>query len=49
MTQQNPTITKGIETEQWVQVASGNLSVTDRIITSGNYGLNDTAYVQIQK
>lgn len=43
------TITKGIETEQWVQVASGNLSVTDRIITSGNYGLNDTAYVQIQK
>lgn len=43
------TITKGIETEQWVQVVSGNLSVKDRIITSGNYGLNDTAYVRIQK
>ena len=31
------------------QVVSGNLSVKDRIVTSGNYGLNDTAYVRIQK
>ena len=42
-------ITKGIETDKWVQVKSGDILRTDRVITSGNYGLNDTAFVHIQK
>ena len=41
-------ITKGIETDKWVQVKSGDILRTDRVITSGNYGLNDTAFVHIQ-
>ncbi len=42
-------INKGIETESLVQVVSGNLTTKDRIIISGNYGLSDTAFVQIKK
>lgn len=42
-------ILKGIETDERVQVLSENLTVKDRIIISGNYGLSDTASVNIQK
>lgn len=42
-------IVKGIETNQWVQVVSGNILKTDRIVTSGNYGLEDTAFVTVTK
>lgn len=42
-------IRKGIETDERVQVLSENLTVKDRIIISGNYGLSDTASVNIQK
>lgn len=42
-------IEPGIETAKWVQVKKGNLSVTDRVVTSGNFGLGDTAAIQIQK
>lgn len=42
-------IQKGVETDKWVQLQSGNLSLTDRIVTSGNYGLGDTALIKIEK
>ena len=42
-------INKGIENESLVQVVSVNLTIKDRIIISGNYGLSDTAFVQIKK
>lgn len=42
-------IQKGVETDKWVQIKSANLSKTDRVVTSGNYGLSDTAFVTIEK
>lgn len=42
-------ITKGLETGNWVQVKSGNISNADRVVTSGNFGMGDTAYITIQK
>ena len=42
-------INKGIETESWVQVLSDNITMKDRLVTSGNFGMSDTAYVTIQK
>ncbi|MDR0793144.1 MAG: efflux RND transporter periplasmic adaptor subunit [Chitinophagaceae bacterium] len=42
-------IEKGIEQGKWVQIKSGNIKITDRIITSGNFGLGDTASIIIQK
>lgn len=42
-------ITKGVETDKYIQVKSGNLTTKDRVITSGNFGLGDTAIVKIQK
>lgn len=42
-------IEKGIETEKWVLVKSGELKNNDRVVISGNYGLSDTAAVHIQK
>jgi multidrug efflux pump subunit AcrA (membrane-fusion protein) len=42
-------IQKGLEVDKWVQVKSGNLSVTDRVVTSGNFGMGDTAAIIIQK
>ncbi|MBS0646500.1 MAG: efflux RND transporter periplasmic adaptor subunit [Verrucomicrobia bacterium] len=42
-------IEKGIETNRWVQVKSGNISVKDRLVTSGNYGLGDTAFIRIER
>ncbi|SMC34919.1 efflux RND transporter periplasmic adaptor subunit [Chryseobacterium sp. YR221] len=42
-------IKKGIETDQYIQIKSGDLTTKDRVIISGNFGLNDTATVKIQK
>ncbi|MDD3788458.1 MAG: efflux RND transporter periplasmic adaptor subunit [Petrimonas sp.] len=42
-------VDKGIETDKWVQVTSGNLTSSDEVIVSGNYGLSDTAFVKIEK
>ena len=42
-------ITKGLENNQWVEIKSGNITLKDRIITNGNFGLADTAKVKIQK
>lgn len=39
---------KGLETNKWVQVISGNISSGDRVIVSGNFGLADTALVTLQ-
>lgn len=41
-------ITKGIETDKYIQVKSGDLSTKDRVIVSGNFGLSDTATISIQ-
>lgn len=38
---------KGIENNQWVEVLDGNISNNDKLVTSGNYGMSDTAYVKI--
>ena len=42
-------IEKGIEQGKWVQIKSGDLKTSDRVITSGNFGLSDTASITIQK
>jgi len=42
-------IDKGAETDQYIQIKSGNLTIKDRVIVSGNFGLSDTATVKIQK
>ncbi|MEZ7508629.1 efflux RND transporter periplasmic adaptor subunit [Cloacibacterium sp. Arc13] len=42
-------ITKGVETDQYIQIKSGNLTTKDRVVVSGNFGLSDTAIVKIQK
>lgn len=42
-------IEKGVETDRYVQIKSGNLKATDRVITSGNFGTGDTIQVQIEK
>jgi len=42
-------VKKGIENEKTVEVLDPKFSKTDRIITSGNYGIADTAKVKIQK
>ncbi|HNX88698.1 MAG TPA: efflux RND transporter periplasmic adaptor subunit [Paludibacteraceae bacterium] len=42
-------VQKGIETDKWIQIEAGDLTKNDRIIVSGNYGLNDTALVKITK
>ncbi|WP_407481043.1 efflux RND transporter periplasmic adaptor subunit [Elizabethkingia meningoseptica] len=42
-------IVKGAETDKYIQIKSGNLSVKDRVVTSGNFGLGDTASVKIKK
>lgn len=41
-------IEKGIEAGKWVQVKSGHLSITDNLVTSGNFGMGDTAYINVQ-
>lgn len=42
-------VKKGIENSSTTEVLSPKFSRTDRIITSGNYGIADTARVKIQK
>ncbi|MBB6236424.1 multidrug efflux pump subunit AcrA (membrane-fusion protein) [Pedobacter sp. AK013] len=42
-------VKKGIESEHTIEVLEPKFSKTDRIITSGNYGIADTAKVKIQK
>jgi multidrug efflux pump subunit AcrA (membrane-fusion protein) len=41
-------IEKGIESDKNIQVKSGDLTINDRIIISGNFGLGDTASIKIQ-
>lgn len=41
-------ITKGVETDKYIQIKSGNVNTKDRVIVSGNFGLSDTARVKIQ-
>lgn len=40
-------ITKGLETDQNIQVTSGNLSPEDWVITSGNFGLENNSKVKV--
>ena len=42
-------VKKGIETSDRVEILSPSFSVTDKILLTGNYGLGDTAKVQIIK
>ena len=42
-------VVKGTETDQYIQIKSGNLTTKDKVITSGNFGLSDTATVKIKK
>ncbi|MEO8885661.1 MAG: HlyD family efflux transporter periplasmic adaptor subunit [Mucilaginibacter sp.] len=42
-------VTKGIETADRIEIVSPKFSVHDRIITTGNYGLADTAKIKIVK
>ncbi|MDH6253846.1 multidrug efflux pump subunit AcrA (membrane-fusion protein) [Chryseobacterium sp. H1D6B] len=42
-------ITKGVETDKYIQIKSGDLTTKDRVAVSGNFGLSDTAAVKIQK
>jgi biotin carboxyl carrier protein len=42
-------VVKGLETKNTVEILSPAFSSADRIILTGNYGLPDTALVQIQK
>lgn len=42
-------ITKGTENDNWVQIISGNIKMGDRIITTGNYGLENNAKVKVEK
>lgn len=39
---------KGLENNKWTQVVSGNINTGDRVIVSGNFGLADTALVNIK-
>lgn len=42
-------VEKGVETDRWVQIKSGNIKAKDKVITSGNFGAGDTIQVQIEK
>ena len=42
-------ISIGLETDLWVQLLSNNISLNDRLVTTGNYGMSDTAFVEIHK
>jgi len=41
-------ITKGIETSDRIEILSPTLTLTDKILVSGNYGLPDTVQVSIE-
>lgn len=40
-------VSKGLETNEQVEIISPVFSATDKIITSGNYGLGDTAKIKV--
>jgi multidrug efflux pump subunit AcrA (membrane-fusion protein) len=40
-------VVKGTENNNFVQIVSGNINLKDKIITSGNYGLENNAKVKI--
>jgi hypothetical protein len=42
-------IKKGIETTDRIEIVSPSFTAADRILVTGNYGLGDTAKVQIVK
>ena len=42
-------VKKGIETQERIEILSPVLYPTDKVLITGNYGLNDTAKVQIVK
>lgn len=42
-------VEKGLENDRWVELKSNNISLKDRLLTSGNFSLSDTAYVKIEK
>lgn len=41
-------VEKGLESDSMVQIITPQFSSSDRILTSGNYGLPDTAFVSVQ-
>ncbi len=43
------TIEPGLQNDLFTQVKKGDLKNNDRVVLSGNYGLGDTATIQIQK
>ena len=42
-------VVKGTENENYVQIVSGNITLKDQVITSGNYGLENNAKVKVEK
>ncbi len=42
-------VKKGIESASSVEIISGNIAAHDKILTTGNYGLSDTAKVKVVK
>jgi hypothetical protein len=42
-------VTKGISSDDIIEIVSPLFNLTDRIINSGQYGLADTAFVTINK
>ena len=42
-------VTKGISTDDKIEIISPVFSATDRILNSGQYGLSDTAFVTVNK
>jgi hypothetical protein len=42
-------VKKGIETGERIEILSPTLSAADKILLTGNYGLSDTARIQIEK
>ena len=42
-------IKKGIETNDRIEIVSPKFTTSDRLLVTGNYGLSDTAKVQIVK
>ncbi|MFC6269725.1 efflux RND transporter periplasmic adaptor subunit [Frigoriflavimonas asaccharolytica] len=41
-------VVKGTENENYVQIISGNISLKDKIISTGNYGLENNAKVKVE-
>lgn len=41
-------IRKGMEFNDWVQMLSGDITLKDRLVTSGNFGMSDTTYIKVK-